>query len=86
VNVNASQIGLDELPAGHEARVTEVRGDDAVGQRLIELGLRKDTRVRMLRRAPLGDPTVYELRGYQLCLRRREAARVRVEPVLEDAP
>jgi Fe2+ transport system protein FeoA len=35
--------------------------------------------VRCRRRAPLGDPRVYELRGTQLCLRRSEAARVLVE-------
>ena len=37
-----------------------------------------DTPVRVVRRAPLGGPGVYELRGYQLCLRREDAARVRV--------
>ena len=34
--------------------------------------------VEVLRRAPLGDPTVFELHGYQLCLRRSESQRVRV--------
>ena len=29
---------------------------------------------------PLGDPVAYELRGYRLCLRRVDAARVRVVP------
>jgi Fe2+ transport system protein FeoA len=32
----------------------------------------------VLRRAPLGDPVEYELRGYRLCLRRTEAMRIRV--------
>ena len=30
--------------------------------------------MRVLRRAPLGDPSVYQLRGYRLCLRRADAA------------
>ena len=34
------------------------------------------TRIRVIRRAPMGDPVVYELRGYRLCLRRTEAAHV----------
>jgi ferrous iron transport protein A len=50
-----------------------------IGRRLLALGLAPGTRVRVVRRAPLGDPTVYELRGYQLCLRRSEAAGVRVQ-------
>ena len=52
-----------------------------VSRRLLDLGFVPGTRVRVLRRAPLGDPTVYELRGTQLCLRRSEAARVWVRPL-----
>jgi ferrous iron transport protein A len=69
---------LDRLGRGEAARVVEVTGDDAVARRLDDLGLRRGIEIRMIRRAPLGDPTVYELCGYQLCLRGREAGRVRV--------
>ena len=47
--------------------------------RLEALGFLPATEVRCRRRAPLGDPRVYELRGTQLCLRRSEAARIKVE-------
>ena len=47
-------------------------------RRLLDLGLLPGTPVRALRRAPLGDPGVYELRGYRLCLRRSESDRVQV--------
>ena len=73
------QSTLDRIPRGACARVLGVAGDDAIARRLDDLGLRPDTEVRILRRAPLGDPTVYELHGYQLCLRRSESARVTVE-------
>jgi len=69
---------LDRLGRGEAARVVGVAGDDAVARRLDDLGLRRGVEIRMIRRAPLGDPTVYELCGYQLCLRGREAGRVRV--------
>lgn len=49
-----------------------------MSRRLEDLGFVPGTRVRALRRAPLGDPTLYEVRGTQLCLRRSEALRVRV--------
>jgi Fe2+ transport system protein FeoA len=55
-----------------------------LGARLADLGFLPGTRIRVLRRAPLGDPTEYELRGYRLCLRRREAAQVRVVPLAAD--
>jgi ferrous iron transport protein A len=43
--------------------------------------VRKGVQIEVLRRAPLGDPTVFELCGYQLCLRRTESARVEVSPL-----
>jgi ferrous iron transport protein A len=70
---------LDRVPRGASARVVAVDGGDAIARRLDDLGLREGVRVDVLRRAPLGDPTVFELHGYQLCLRRSESARVRVE-------
>jgi len=57
-----------------------------VSRRLLDLGFVPGTRVRVVRRAPLGDPTLYELRGTQLCLRRSEAARVRVRALPPGSP
>jgi len=71
--------GLDDLRPGRTARVVAVQGEDAIARRLRALGFRPDTDVTVVRRAPLGDPVVYELRGYRLCLRRSEARRVRVD-------
>ncbi len=50
------------------------------GQRLLDLGFVPETRIRVVRRAPLGDPVLYDLRGTRLCLRRSEAAIIRVRP------
>jgi ferrous iron transport protein A len=57
-----------------------------VGLRLLDLGFVPGTPVRAVRRAPLGDPTLYELRGTQLCLRRSEAERVIVRPLPPGTP
>ena len=48
------------------------------GQRLADLGFLPGTEILALRRAPLGDPRVYELRGVQICLREAEAGEVEV--------
>lgn len=69
---------LDQIPKGEMAQVLEVLGDDPVARRLGDLGVRKGVEIEVLRRAPLGDPTVFELCSYQLCLRRSESARVKV--------
>ena len=69
---------LDRLAPGHVSAVADVAGEDAVTLRLLEMGLTPGVQVRMIGRAPLGDPLEVELRGYRLSLRRGEAARVAV--------
>jgi Fe2+ transport system protein FeoA len=70
---------LADLEPGSDARVEAVEADTPIGRRLLDLGFVPGTPVRVLRRAPLGDPVEYELRGYRLCLRRSEALRIRVQ-------
>lgn len=78
---------LAVLPVGMSAVVEAVAGGSPVAARLLDLGFVPGTVVRALRRAPLGDPTLYELRGTQLCLRRSEARRIEVRalPALASA-
>ena len=71
---------LSELPVGAEAVVRGVDpGHAGEGRRLQEIGFVPGTRVRVERRAPLGDPTVFEIRSTRLALRRRGAELVEVE-------
>jgi ferrous iron transport protein A len=58
--------------------VISVDDSTPAGRRLGDLGFLQGTEVRAVRRAPLGDPVVYELRGFRVCLRRVDAARVAV--------
>jgi ferrous iron transport protein A len=67
---------LDQLHAGQRARIDAVRGDDALGQRLLEMGLLEGDEVEVVGFAPLGDPMEIRLRDYRLSLRRSEAARI----------
>ncbi|MFQ5415463.1 MAG: ferrous iron transport protein A [Myxococcota bacterium] len=73
-------ISLAALEPGRLAVVVEVEEETPQGRRLADLGFVPRTEVRAVKRAPLGDPTVYDVRGTRLCLRRREANRVRVRP------
>lgn len=56
-----------------------VNEDSPIAQRLLDLGLLPETPIRALRRAPLGDPTVFEFRGYRLCLRQNEAELIEID-------
>ena len=76
----STDLLLAELRPGESGRVLGVCGEGPADRRLMDLGLLPKTPIRVLRRSPLGDPTVYEFRGYRLCLREIDAARVRVRP------
>jgi ferrous iron transport protein A len=69
---------LDRLQLGQRARVEAVAGEDAVVQRLFEMGLLEGEDIEVLGFAPLGDPMEIRLRDYRLSLRRKEAAGVTV--------
>ncbi len=70
---------LVDLPLGREARVVRVTGNDEIALRLLEMGLTPGIEVRLIGRAPLGDPLEFEVRGYRLSIRKSEAARVEIE-------
>ncbi len=69
---------LDQLVVGQRGQVAEVLGDDALVQRLMEMGLLEGEELEIIGFAPLGDPVEIRLRDYRLSLRRNEAARIRV--------
>lgn len=70
---------LGSLEAGEEATVRAFHLPRALARRLLELGLLPGTRVRLVRRAPLGDPLELRLRNYALSIGREEAAQIEVE-------
>jgi Fe2+ transport system protein FeoA len=69
---------LDQLEAGQRARIDAIQGIDALGQRLLEMGLIEGDEIEVVSFAPLGDPMEIRLRDYRLSLRRTEAARILV--------
>ncbi len=69
---------LDQLKTGQRACVEAIAGDDAIVQRLLEMGLFEGEEIEVVGFAPLGDPMEIRLRDYRLSLRRSEAARVTV--------
>jgi Fe2+ transport system protein FeoA len=69
---------LDQLRIGERCLVEALSGEDALVQRLLEMGLLEGEEIEITNVAPLGDPIEIRLRDYRLSLRRREAARVLV--------
>ncbi len=73
---------LAEIADGNSAIVRRLALPRATARRLFEMGVLPGTRVRVVRRAPLGDPIELRLRNYSLSIRREEAALIEVEPVV----
>jgi len=76
----ANDVGvpLSALAPGRRGTVLDVDASTPRGSRLLELGFLPGTEIRVVRRAPLGDPIAFYLRGGQICLRHSEAALIRV--------
>ncbi len=70
---------LDRLSPGQRGRIVSLKGDTAVVQRLMEMGMLEGDEVELIAFAPLGDPLEVRLGDYRLSLRRNEAARVEVQ-------
>jgi len=70
---------LADLEIGECALVRRVEGADEIGVRLLEMGLTPGVKVKLLGKAPFGDPLEFEVRGYRLSVRKSEAERVDVE-------
>ena len=56
----------------------KINGVSALRRRFIEMGIVKGETIRIERRAPLGDPIEYFIKGYHLALRMEEAAQIEV--------
>lgn len=69
---------LDHISVGSTVRVQDVSGGDSVAMRLLEMGVTPGVEIRLVGKAPFGDPLELELRGYRLSIRRQEAARVAI--------
>ena len=67
-------ITLREVSAGERRSVLHVGGEGALRQRILDMGLTKGAEVAVRKVAPLGDPIEVTVRGYELSLRKAEAA------------
>lgn len=74
-------MNLAEVKVNQEAVVTAVMGKNAIANRLMEMGIVPGVSVRVIKAAPFGDPIEVRLLGYNLALRRNEAAMISVAKV-----
>lgn len=70
---------LDQFTVGESGVVLSVAGEGKIKRRLFDMGITPGADVSMRKKAPLGDPIEVTLRGYELTLRKTEAACVVME-------
>ncbi len=69
---------LRDVAIGGTATVVKLHGEGALRRHLMDMGLTKGVSVTVRKVAPLGDPLEVTIRGYELSLRKEEAANVEV--------
>lgn len=69
-------MSLADMQPGQQGRVTQIGGRGAVRQRLLDMGILPDSEVELARIAPAGDPIWIKLGGFEVALRKEEAADV----------
>lgn len=67
---------LSELEVGKSAVIKSVGGEGTLRLRLLDMGLIPKTKVTVRKIAPMGDPIEITVRGYELTLRKEDAANI----------
>ena len=70
---------LRETKIGGSARVVKVHGEGAIRRRIMDMGITRGVEIKITKVAPLGDPLEVTVRGYELSLRKSDAAMIEIE-------
>jgi ferrous iron transport protein A len=69
---------FDKLEVGQRGVVTTLKASGKLRRRLQDMGVVKNVELEVVNTAPLGDPIDVKVRGFDLALRRNEAAQIEV--------
>lgn len=70
---------LKEMKPGQSGQVISIGESGPLKRRIMDMGITPGTAVKVIKVAPLGDPVEINIRGYELSLRKEEAARIEVK-------
>ena len=69
---------LKEVSVGQTVKVAKLDGEGPVKRRIMDMGITKGVEVYVRKVAPLGDPVEVTVRGYELSIRKADAAMIEV--------
>ncbi|MBE6555852.1 MAG: ferrous iron transport protein A [Ruminococcaceae bacterium] len=69
---------LRDAAIGTVVKVVKLHGEGALKRRIMDMGITKGVEIRVRKLAPLGDPMELTVRGYELSLRKADAAMIEI--------
>jgi ferrous iron transport protein A len=72
------KMTLKEVSVGQTVKVAKLNGEGPVKRRIMDMGITKGVEVYVRKVAPLGDPIEVTVRGYELSIRKADAAMIEV--------
>ncbi|SKA74963.1 ferrous iron transport protein A [Clostridium sp. USBA 49] len=67
-------LSLNDAAVGSYVSIENLSSTGMLRERMLALGLTKGSKVEVVRRGPSGDPTIYNIRGAMIALRKEEAS------------
>jgi len=80
-NAMNKTIPLSELKPGEIAVIVKVKGDREIRRRILDMGVVTGVEIKVVRKAPLGDPVELFVKNYHLTLRKKEASQIYVNKI-----
>ncbi|MGI6108658.1 MAG: FeoA family protein [Eubacteriaceae bacterium] len=72
---------LNEVPVGQTVEVEKINCQGALKRRIMDMGITKGVKIFVRKIAPFGDPMELTVRGYELSIRKADAANIKVMDV-----
>ena len=69
---------LKDAEVGEKLTVKKIHGEGALKRRIMDMGITKGVEIFVRKKAPLGDPIEITLRGYELTIRKEDAAIIEI--------
>ncbi|MCQ2551579.1 MAG: ferrous iron transport protein B [Clostridia bacterium] len=77
-------MNLRELEIGKSAIIGGVGGEGSLRQHFLDMGLVPGAEITLIKYAPMGDPAVYQVHGYELTLRLEDARNIEITDVNDE--
>ena len=71
-------MNLKNVKGGSTVKVVKLTGEGPVKRRIMDMGITKGVEIYVRKVAPLGDPIEVNVRGYELSVRKADAAMIEV--------